>query len=106
MQPGLVWLMLIPLFNIIWHFFIVNGMSNSLAREFAECGETVEPEPGKSIGMAMCILNACSIVPYLGVLATLAGFVCWIIYWVKIAEYSARLTHVAPSIGNGFRSAE
>lgn len=91
MQPGLVWLMLIPFFGIIWQFFVVINIADSLDKEFAERNIVTEPSPGKSIGMAMCILNVCSIVPYLGVLVGLAAFICWIIYWIKIVECSRML---------------
>jgi hypothetical protein len=47
----------------------------------------------------MCILGAASIIPVLGVFAALAGFVCWILYWVKIAEYSSQLG--APALYTG-----
>lgn len=96
MEPGLVWLMLIPIFSTIWHFFVVINLSESLHREFTDRSLEAEPFPGKSIGLAMCILNVCSIIPYLGILAGLAGFVCWIIYWVKIADYSSRLACDTP----------
>jgi len=41
--------------------------------------------------LAMCILAIISIIPYIGILFGLAGFICWIIYWVKISGYSAKL---------------
>ncbi len=96
MSPGMVWLLLIPFFGIIWHFFIIIGLSDSLEREFSERGKTVEPKPGRSLGLAMCILNACSIIPYVGVLTSLASLVVWIIYWIKIVDYSSRLQSEAP----------
>jgi hypothetical protein len=91
MQPGLVWLMLIPVFNLAWQFFVVVNIAGSLEKEFTERGMATEPEPGKPVGFAMCILNLCSLIPYLGVLAGIGAFVCWIIYWVKVAEYSQKL---------------
>jgi hypothetical protein len=39
----------------------------------------------------MCVLWVCSIIPYLGSCLALIAFVCWIIYWVKIAGYSGQL---------------
>lgn len=105
MEPGLVWLQLIPLFNIVWHFFIVINLSDSLEREFAQRGLPTEPAPGKSLGLAMCILNVCTIIPYLAALAGLAGLICWIVYWVKIADYSSRLANSTPSSMAGIPSA-
>jgi hypothetical protein len=96
MQPGMVWLLLIPLFNLIWHFLVVIGIANSLAKEFARRGmQTPEALPGQSIGMAMCICAACGIIPILGILASLASLILWIVYWVKIADYSGVLDAMA-----------
>lgn len=89
MEPGMVWLMLIPFVNIIWHFFVVMNVAKSLASEYARRGiPSPEPEPGQTIGLAMCICVCCGIIPILGILASLAGLVLWVMYWVKIAEYS------------------
>ncbi len=89
--PGLVWLLLLPFFSMIWHFFIVTGLSTTLEKEFAARGETVEPQPGRSLGLAMCILNVCTLVPYAGLLTGVASLIIWIMYWIKIVEYSSRL---------------
>ena len=92
MEPGMVWLLLIPFFNWIWSFFVVTALSNSLANEFRVRGMVNAPrEPGKQLGMWMSICWVCGIVPFLGVLASLAGLVLWIMYWVKIAEFSRML---------------
>jgi hypothetical protein len=91
MNPGMVWLMLIPLFGLVWQFFIVINVAKSLSAEFQKRGLAEEPQPGKTIGLALCILGCCSIIPLLGVLCSLGALVCWIIYWVKIAGFSAKL---------------
>ena len=91
MAPGLVWLMLIPFVNLVWHFFVVINMAKSLGAEFQKRGIAEEPEPGKMLGLIMCILAVCGIIPLLGILCSLGSFVCWIIYWVKIAGFSGRL---------------
>jgi hypothetical protein len=92
MQPGQVWLLLIPLFNLVWHFLVVLALAESLGREFrARMIPIAEPEPGKSIGLAMCVCGACAIIPFLGILLGLVQLVLWIIYWSKIAEFSRML---------------
>jgi hypothetical protein len=96
MQPGMVWLMLIPLFNLVWHFFVVLNIAKSLEAEFRKRGIASEPNPGKTIGLVMCILACCGIIPILGILCSLGGLVCWIIYWIKIAGFSSKLA--APAV--------
>jgi hypothetical protein len=97
MQPGQVWLTLIPLFGIIWQFIIVNNIADSLKLEFAQRNINVgEDRPGIGIGLAYCILVCCGIIPFLGILTGLAGFICWIIYWVKIGDFKTRLQQSRP----------
>jgi hypothetical protein len=91
MQPGSVWLLLIPCFGIIWHFFVVINMAKSLGAEFQARGIAEEPEPGKMLGLIMCGLACASIIPIIGGLFGLGYLVCWIIYWVKIAGFSKKL---------------
>ena len=82
MNPAMVWLMLIPLFNIVWHFIIVLNMAKSLGAEFQKRGIAEDPQPGQTLGLVMCIGN---------LICGPIGFVCWILYWVKIAGYSGKL---------------
>jgi hypothetical protein len=46
----------------------------------------------------MCILACCSIIPFLGVLCSLGALVCWILYWVKIAGYSAKIAESVAAV--------
>jgi hypothetical protein len=91
MGPGMVWLLFIPLFNIVWHFLVVLNMAKSLAAEFKKRNITTDAEPGKGVGLAMCILSCCGIIPVVGWFTGIATLVCWIIYWVKIAGFSNKL---------------
>lgn len=92
MPPGQVWLLLIPLFGIVWHFIIVQRMAESIKAEFDMRGQMPkEDKPAYSVGLAMCICQCCSIIPFLGWLASLAYIVLWIIYWVRVSEYKKQL---------------
>ena len=90
-SPESVWLMLIPLFNLVYQFILVGHIAKSLANEFARRGIVNDREPGKSIGIAMCVLHVCGIIPLLGIVLSLAGLVCWILYWVTIADFSGMI---------------
>lgn len=105
MEPGMVWLLLIPLFNLVWQFFVVFSIAKSLANEFARRGMAVsEQTPAQPIGLAMCICACVSIIPLLGMIAAVTSLVLWIMYWVKVAEYSRLLdaprfpTPAAPAV--------
>ncbi|MBV6879037.1 hypothetical protein NG800_003100 [Epilithonimonas ginsengisoli] len=81
LSDGSLWLLLLPIFNLIWHFIVVNKIASSLANEARSRNLNLgEIKPGQSIGIAMCILN---MIPYLNVI----GFILWIVYCVKINSY-------------------
>jgi len=96
-QPGTLWILLITLVNFVWYFIVVLGMAKSLGNEFRSRNvQGVEPEPGKSIGIAMAICAVCAVIPIVGIAAGLAHLVLWIVYWVKMADFSRKLD-VSPS---------
>jgi hypothetical protein len=94
MQPGEVWLQLIPLFGLVWQFIVVTRISESIKKELWDNNFSFEDQryntvgygerPTYNIGIAYCVLFCCGIL--CGVFS-LAGLVCWIIYWVRLAEY-------------------
>jgi hypothetical protein len=88
MPPGQVWLSLIPIFNFVWMFFVVNKIAESFQLECYKLNiSTNELKPTQGIGNAKNILRLCSFIPVIGILATLGFLVCWIIHWVKVNEY-------------------
>lgn len=117
LSPRLVWLGLIPVFNLVWQFVVVVALGRSLGNEYRARGLRGPARPGLSLGIAMACVWAVSIVAYFGLWASvlgalgrrlneyysalsifglagilfLAGLVLWIIYWVKIHQYSSRL---------------
>jgi hypothetical protein len=94
MSPGKVWLLLVPLFGEIWQFFIVINVARSLHNEFTRRNLPTTPAPGRTVGLAMCILTLVNVVPLIGPAASAVTLVCWCVYWVKIANYSRMLETV------------
>lgn len=83
-----VWLLLIPVFGIVWHFIVVKKLADSIKAEADSMGiQLAELNPAYNIGLAMCILSCSYLIPGLNLFTGIAGMVCWIIYWVKISDY-------------------
>ena len=82
MAPNQVWLNLIPLFNLVWIFITVSRVRESLQAEYRSRGWTPQGDFGYGLGLAAAILSILN----WGLLG-LAGFICWIIYWVKMSEF-------------------
>lgn len=92
MPSAHVWLLLIPLFGIVWHFIVIDKLAGSISAEANAKGiQIAEPRPAYNIGLAMCILNCMFFIPGLNVLTGIAGLICWILYWVKITSYKNTL---------------
>ncbi len=93
-EPGNVWLMFIPLFNIVYPFILYPKISDSLRAEFTERGRPQAGDYYRSIGITMPILGLCGVIPLLGVLASIGNLVLWIMYWVKMAEFKKLLRSI------------
>lgn len=88
MQPGLVWLCLIPFLNLVWVFFVVSAISDSLGNEFRLRGASLtDPKPAFGVGLGWAISGICSFVP--GVI--FVHLIFWIVYWVKISGFKKQL---------------
>ena len=83
-EPGLVWLLLIPIFNLVWNFFVFPWIADSYAAYFQSIGRTDVGDAGRGIGLAFAICAACAIVPCINLLAGPAALVLLIIFLVKI----------------------
>ncbi len=92
-NPGNVWLMLIPLFSIVYAFILYPKISSSVKKEFESRGDTSKGDGGKNIGLALAVTGAVSIlpIPVIGTLVGLANLVLFIIWWVKTAGYKKSL---------------
>jgi len=95
LEPGLAWLLIIPVFNLVWNFFIVDAIAVSFTREFEKYGVFHSKKQTYDLGLTMSILCCCFWVPLLGALGMVAAFVIWIIYWVKVNQYKNELINIA-----------
>lgn len=95
MEPGQVYLNLIPCFGAIWMFFTVSRVGQSMRNEFDERGNDLPGDYGQQLGITFAGLTLAWIIPYVGILFGLAGVICWIVYWVKMAEYNRHLSEEA-----------
>jgi hypothetical protein len=120
MHPALVWLAIVPILHFYWWFSIPIQIGKSLKNELSDRDLDDGGHYGKRIGVAAAAAYVASIVIYciafglllippsepgrldfvwlafralvwLSILIFLASIVLWIVYWVKIADYSRKL---------------
>ncbi len=94
MEPGLVWLLIIPFFSLIWNYFVVDAIGISFKKEYEKYGMMQSEKPTYSLGLTLAILQCCCIIPILGSLAALGALVVWIIYWVKVYQTKTELVNI------------
>ncbi|MBU2885777.1 hypothetical protein KO507_08385 [Gilvimarinus agarilyticus] len=88
MEPGLVWLNLIPLFNMGWIIFTVLKVSEAINNKHTENGTPDPSEGAKTIGLLYTIFALLTLIPILGMFLGLASLILWIVYWVKVSGYN------------------
>lgn len=118
----MVWLQLIPLIGLIWQFFVVTKIADSISKELETTKDdsilgisntaidALDKRPTFAIGITYCILSTASIIwnmvtmqtllwiNIITLLLALSGMICWIIYWVNLAKYKNRIQSKVASI--------
>jgi len=90
MNPAAVWWLLVPLFQYIWHFIVVNNMRESIKEEAQSNNILVNQQLSTyALGLATCVLSCISII--FGIFAEVPALICGIIYWSKIASYKNQI---------------
>jgi hypothetical protein len=96
-KPSHVWLQWIPVFNLVWQFFVVRRIAGSIEKEMNSpiddsilgTESTIYRLPTYGMGLTMCI-SACVLSLPFNLIKIIALPVCtitWIIYWIQLAKY-------------------
>ncbi|GMQ92055.1 MAG: hypothetical protein BMS9Abin11_1372 [Gammaproteobacteria bacterium] len=95
MNPPMVWLNLIPLFNWGWMIYTAIKISESLEKEMTARNISFDAKPAYVLGLTFSIMNATGIlwswIPILGLLIAIGLLVVWIMYWVQISKFTKQL---------------
>ncbi len=91
MRPGLVWLLLIPLFALIWNFFVFLRMPESFKAYFDAQGRTDVGDCGRTIGRWYAICAVATLVPCVGYFTSIAGLILLIIFIVKVFDLAGKI---------------
>lgn len=83
-QPGQMWLLMIPLFNLVWNFFTWPKIAQGYQAHFTAVGRAGHGENVYKLSMAYCIVTACAVVPCVNYLAGPASLVLIIIMLVQL----------------------
>ena len=105
--PGLIWLLVIPVFNLVWSFFVLLQVPDSLKSYFNAQGRTDVGDCGRTLGLWSAVLLAAGFVggfvPIVGCFASfasLAGLVVLVLFLVKILGLKGQIG-TAPAMPAG-----
>ena len=91
-NTGMVWLLLIPCFNLVWNFFVYPKIAESFQSYFESTGRTDLGDCSRGLAMWYCILAVVSVplgmIPLIGLINCLLGpatLVVWIMVLVRFA---------------------
>lgn len=96
-EPGQVWLNLIPGFNLVWMVVTVERVGESIRNEFVSRGRHKKTEAyGKTSGLAWLMLTGIGLPFGIAESPCVSAFwvialIYWIAYWVQLSGYARRL---------------
>ncbi|MGB7160576.1 MAG: hypothetical protein WBD40_21100 [Tepidisphaeraceae bacterium] len=96
MEPGQVWLLLIPVFNLVWNFFVFMRIPESYQSYFHSRGRTDVGDAGKNVGLWYSICACCAVIPCIGFIPGIASLILLILFLVKIMGLKAQVGQAAP----------
>jgi hypothetical protein len=91
MDPGLVWLLLVPCFSLVWSFFVYPKIARSFKAYFNSIGDPTVGDCGEQLGLFAAIAGACTLVPCVNYIATPAMIVLVIVFLIKAHELKRRI---------------
>ena len=93
-SPGQAFLIFIPLFGLVWVFIYTKSLSQAF-QTFFRSQQIQTDDCGEQLGLYWGIGSACSIIPCLGIIASLVSLVFMIMYLVKVTECKNRVESLA-----------
>jgi hypothetical protein len=92
MEPGQVWLNLIPILNFVWLVVTVERVGESIRNELVARGRDRKGDGyGKTVGHTGLVLFFTAVVPPVAVVTWPFALVYGVVYWVQLGGYARRL---------------
>lgn len=100
MNPRLIWLTLIPVFNIVWHFILFHKITQSIEAELYSRKTFQRKQPlynaGLMTSVSYLLFAGTFFLPVMRFWVLLLFLSSWISYWRKIVEYRKYFEQLPP----------
>ena len=100
-EPGMVWLLMIPCFGLIWNFFVFTRVPRSFESFFLSQGVTRHGDCYRNIGLSYAIAEVCCVIPWLGVVAWFASVVLLVLVLVKFSDLKREALQLQGQLPSG-----
>lgn len=90
-EPNMVWLLMIPCFNIIWNFFVFPKVAASFKSYFDSQNITDVGDCAAQLSLIYCIVYATVIIPVINKIAAPASLVLLILVLIKFNDLKTRI---------------
>jgi len=95
-QGGLIWLLLIPLFSLVWNFWVFLKIPKSYQSYFSSQNRVDVGDCGWQIGLWYSILSPIAlfseVVPELAIAAVIAAIVLLVVFIVKVTKLKGKIS--------------
>lgn len=98
LQPGQVWMMFIPFFNIVFVFIAISRLNESMRLEAPGHRMDSNFRSTYTLGMVMSVLAVAYFVTmfldpggWISGTVGVAAFVCWIMHWMRVADFRRKV---------------
>ena len=91
LDPGLVWLLVVPCFGLIWNFVVFPSLARSFKAYFDSAGDSTVGDCGEQVGLFFAVAAVCMLVPCLDHIAFVAAMVLLVVYLVKVQELKRKI---------------
>jgi hypothetical protein len=107
-KSNTVWLILIPIFGVIWHYFCVSRVTIGIKGKMNKGDIKYHGDAGYRLGLSTCILFtlviiACIFTSIFLIFLFLAGVLTLVLYWANIYRFNLILS---PAIKNWYKPME
>lgn len=83
----LSWLYLIPVFNIIWIYFLVAGIASGYRKMFASGRLKKKVSAGLDVGMGFAVCLTIALIFHRAtVVMLMISFALWVVHWIKVSR--------------------
>lgn len=90
-EPGMVWLLMIPCFSLIWNFFVFPKIAKSFQSYFNSVNVMDVGDCAAQLSLIYCIVSITSFIPVIGGIMALAALVLLILVLVKFNDLKNRI---------------